>query len=78
MSFSAYNSNGLRVLSGVLSDALGSVRKTAGHPLSEVQIASVSNALVQNLMKTHDSGERDPDALRRTALRALVASHADS
>ena len=71
MPFAAYDSKGVRALSGALSDALGSVRKTAGHQLGEAELTGVNKTLVQNLMNTHDSGERDPDALRRAALRGV-------
>ena len=71
MPFSAYNSNGLRLLSAPHSDAMGLVRRASGHSLSEVETSAVSKKLVENLKETHDSGERDPKALKRAALQGI-------
>jgi hypothetical protein len=56
MPFSAYNSNGVRLLSAAHSETMGLVRRASGHSLSEVETSAVSTKLVNNLMKTHDSG----------------------
>ena len=77
MPFSASNSNGLRLLSAAHSDAMGLVRRASGHSLSEVETSAVSKKLVNNLMITHDSGERDPKALKRAALRGIFTLDAD-
>jgi len=73
MDFSAYNSSDVRLLSAAHSEAMGLVRRASGHSLSEVETSAVSTRLVNNLMKTHDSGERDPKALKRAALQGIFA-----
>jgi hypothetical protein len=73
MPFSAYNSNGVRPLSAAHSEAMGLVQRASGHSLSEIGTSAVSTKLVNNLMKTHDSGERDPKALKRAALEGIFA-----
>jgi len=72
MPFSAYDSGSVRLLSAVLADATISARKTIGHPLSEREISTLSEMLVQGLTKAHDAGERDPDALKRAAVRSAL------
>ena len=76
MPFAAYNSNGVRLLCG--ADSLEYVRKATGRELSESEISDVRKTLVHRLTMDHDSGERDPDALKRAALREVFASHAAS
>ena len=76
MPFAAYDSNGVRLLSGVLADAMISARKTVGHQLSEAEGSELNKRLVRSLSEAHDSGERDPDLLKRSALRELFATHA--
>jgi hypothetical protein len=71
MPFSAYNSNGVRLLSAAHSEAMGLVQRASGHSLSEVETSAVSKKLVENLKETHDSGERDPRALKRAALQGI-------
>ena len=78
MPFAAYNSDGVRLLSGVLADAMISARKTIGHQLSEAEGSELNKRLVRGLAEAHDSGERDPGALKRSALRELFATHAAS
>ena len=78
MPFAAYDSSGVRLLSGVLADAMISARKTIGHELSEAEGSELNKRLVRGLAEAHDSGERDPGALKRSALRELFATHAAS
>jgi hypothetical protein len=78
MPFAAYNSSGVRLLCGALADSLEYVRKATGRELSESEISDVRKTLVHRLTMDHDSGERDPDALKRAALREVFASHAAS
>ena len=78
MPFAAYNSDGVRLLSGVLADAMISARKTIGHQLSEAEGSELNKRLVRGLAEAHDSGKRDPGALKRSALRELFARHAAS
>jgi hypothetical protein len=78
MPFAAYDSSGVRLLSGVLADAMISARKTVGHQLSEAEGSELNKRLVRSLSEAHDSGERNPDALERSALRELFATHAAS
>jgi hypothetical protein len=78
MPFAAYNSDGVRLLSGVLADAMISARKTIGHQLSEAEGSEFNKRLVRGLAEAHDSGKRDPGALKRSALRELFATHAAS
>ena len=68
----AYDSDDLRLLSAALSAAMGAVRKYAGGPLSETETSNFSTRLARNLMKVFDSGERDPAALERAALRGVL------
>ena len=70
MPFAAYNSDGVRLLSGVLADAMISARKTIGHQLSEAEGSELNKRLVRSLSEVHDSGERNPEALERAALRS--------
>jgi hypothetical protein len=76
MPFAAYNSNGVRLLCGALADSLEYVRKATGRELSEAEVSDIRKTLVHRLTMAHDSGERDPDALKRAALREVFASHA--
>ena len=78
MPFAAYDSSGVRLLSGVLADAMISARKAIGHQLSEAEGSELNKRLVRGLAEAHDSGERDPGALKRSALRELFATHAAS
>ena len=78
MPFAAYDSSGVRLLSGVLADAMISARKTIGHQLSEAEGSELNKRLVRVLAEAHDSGERDPGALKRSAFRELFATHAAS
>jgi hypothetical protein len=72
MPFAAYNSDGVRLLSGVLADAMISARKTIRHQLSEAEASELNRRLVRGYMEVHDSGERDPDALKRAAVRSAL------
>jgi hypothetical protein len=74
MPFSAYDADGVRLLCGALADALEYVRKATGRDLSEAEVSDVRKTLVRRLTMDHDSGERDPDALKRAALREVFAS----
>jgi hypothetical protein len=76
MPFAAYNSDGVRLLSGVLADAMISARKTVGHQLSEAEGSELNKRLVRGLAEAHDSGERNPDALERAALRSAFQQQA--
>ena len=76
MPFAAYDSNGVRLLSGVLADAMISARKTVGHKLSEAEVSDIRQTLVHRLTMAHDSGERDPDALKRVAVRSAFQRQA--
>ena len=68
MPFSAYDSEAVRRLSCAFADAMDAHRKSAGRPLSANETALLSKRMVDNLMKTYDSGERDPEALKRAAM----------
>jgi hypothetical protein len=68
MPFGAYNSNGVRLLCGALADSLEYVRKATGRELSEAEVSDIRKTLVHRLTIAHDSGERDPDALKRAAV----------
>ena len=76
MPFAAYNSDGVRLLCEALADSLEYVRKATGRELSEAEVADVRKTLVHRLTMDHDFGERDPDALKRAAIRDVFASHA--
>ena len=47
--FAAYNSDGVRLLSGVLADAMISARKTIRHQLSEAEASELNRRLVRGL-----------------------------
>jgi hypothetical protein len=68
----AYDSNDLRLLSATLSAAMGIVRSYAGGPLTPSETSDFSTRLARNLMEIFDSGERDPAALERAALRGVL------
>ncbi len=72
MQFSAYDSNGLRLLSPALSEAMVELQQTIKHPLDEAEKAAFSNRLVDNLSKAYDAGVLEPSALKVAALRAIL------
>ena len=74
MPFSAYNSDGLRLLSIALSEALESVNLASARRLSAAETSRISAALERTLKRSHDAGERNPEALKRTALDEIFAS----
>src|SRR5271170_7258272 len=45
-------------------------RKATGRELSEAEVSDVRKTFIQRLTLDHDSGERDPDALKRAAVRS--------
>jgi hypothetical protein len=45
-------------------------RKATGRELSEAEVSDVRKTFVQRLTLDHDSGERNPDALKRAAVRS--------
>ena len=73
MLFSVSKSAGVRVLSTAHSDALGYVVSVLPDKLDEREQAILSKRLTRNLLDAHDSGERDPEALRSAALRGVLA-----
>ena len=72
VSFSAYDSDALRLLSGALADAFVTVRTSAAHPLTEIETANLTKRIADNLMSFYDRGERDPSALKRAALEGIA------
>ena len=72
MLFSSYNSSGVRALTNAYADALGFARSALPRKLNEQEEAILSRQLTRNLMDAHDSGERDPEALRRAALLGVL------
>lgn len=74
MTFSAYDSDAVRLLSATLSDAMEIVRMSFSTPLSETETSIFRKRIAANLMKTHDAGERDPRALKIAGLRNAFAS----
>ena len=46
--------------------------------LSEAEGSDLNKRLVRGLAEAHDFGERDPGALKRSALRELFTTHAAS
>lgn len=74
MQFSSYNSSGVRALSNAYHEALGFAHSALPRKLNEQEEAVLSRALTRNLMDAHDSGERDPEALRRAALQGVLTS----
>jgi hypothetical protein len=76
MLFSPYNSSGVRELSNAYADALGFARSALPRKLNEKEETMLSRQLTRNLMDAHDSGERDPRALRRAALQGVLVSGA--
>jgi len=78
MPFAAYNSSGVRLLSGVLADAMISARKTIGRQLSETEASELNKRLVRSLAEAHDSGERNPGELKRAAARSAFQWKAEA
>ena len=72
MQFSPYNSSGVRALSNAYADALGFALAALPRKLSDQEEVTLSRRLTRNLMDAHDSGERDPEALRRAALQGVL------
>ncbi len=70
MPFSAYDSDTIRLLSTVLSEAIAEVSKSNPAPLSAAERAPVARRVTRNLIQLYDGGERDPAALKRTVLSA--------
>ena len=78
MPSASYNSDGVRLLSGVLADAMISARKTIGRQLSETEASELNKRLVRSLAEAHDSGERIPGALKRAAARSAFQWKAEA
>ena len=74
MMFSDSNRIGVRVLSTAHSRALGSVRAAWPGKLDRREELVLSQRLTLNLLDAHDEGERDPDELRRAALRGVLTT----
>jgi len=74
MYFSAYNSSGVRALSNAYADAVGFAHSALPRKLSEQEQALMRQRVTRNLMDAHDAGERDPEALRRAALRGVLVA----
>jgi hypothetical protein len=55
-----------------LSDALEVVRESAGGALTETETSDFTKRLADNLLTAFDTGERDPAALKRSALRGIL------
>jgi hypothetical protein len=72
--FSAYGSDALLVLTPALFEALTILNKSAPRTLTGSEKAYFRNSIARNLMDAYDSGERDPKALNRAALRGLFVS----
>ena len=73
MLFSAYNSNGVRVLSAAYAEAGRFARASLTRKLSAGEEAALDKRLARNLMDAHDFGERDPVALKDAALQGIFA-----
>jgi len=60
------------LLSYVLSDALGTVRRCAGGQLTEAETSDFNKRLADNLLKAFDSGERNRTDLKLAALQGIL------
>lgn len=69
--FSAYDSRGLRLLSGAFDAVLPEFERGCLTPLSLAERADVKQKIASNLMRAYDDGEREPMALNRAALQGL-------
>jgi hypothetical protein len=72
-SFSAYDAKALKLLTGVLFDVKRAVEVAAKGHLSVTEHEQVTKTVAENLMRIFDSGERDPDALKRAVMMKLGA-----
>ena len=72
MPFSAYDADSRHLLSAAFSNAMDSVRKSAGGPLAETEMVYFSKRVVENLIMAFDLGERDPAALKQAGLRDVL------
>ena len=71
--FSSRNYSGAHVLSDAYAAARAHARSALPHTLSEQEEVCLNRQLTRNLLDAHDSGVRDPDALRRAALQGVLA-----
>ena len=74
MTFSAYDTSDVKVLSAALAQAMRSLKRSAARPLTEIETTDFSKRITLNLMKVFDLGERDASALNRAALEGIYAS----
>ena len=74
MLFSSQNSSGVRVLSNAYVDAREFVQSILPRKLNDHEETLLSRRITRNLIDAHDSGEREPGALRRAALVGVLAS----
>jgi hypothetical protein len=72
--FSTYDANALRVVTPALFEALTTINRSAPRALSDAQKAYFRNRIIRNVTDAYDSGEHDPEALKRAALRGLFVS----
>lgn len=69
MPFSAYDTHAVHILSQALSRAMAEFLAVQKSPTEE-QIANAKRSITKRLMIEYDAGERDPNALARSAARA--------
>ena len=73
MPFSVYDSHALRLLSEALNDVWPDVERYWPTPLSPAESADIKHKIAQNLTRSYDNGEREPEALRRAALKGVLS-----
>jgi hypothetical protein len=72
--FSAYDADALRVLTRALFEALATLNKSVPRPLTSSEKAHFHERIIRNLKEAYDAGQRDPEALKRIALRGVLIS----
>lgn len=69
---SAYD-DAIHLLSVALSDALEKVLECTGVPQTQTELSGLIKRLGDNLMEAFDLGEREHLALKRAALKGILA-----
>jgi len=78
MSFSAYDTEALRLLTTALAEALVTFRASKRTALTETETSDVTRKITANLMTAYDNGERAPAALARVALQGVAMAQPPS
>ena len=77
VTFDAYDSESLRLLSAALCEAMENVQNAEDRQLTESELAGLSKRMTDILMTAFARGVRDPAALKDAALHGASGSSPD-